>query len=189
MRQLFCYVDETGQDTRGQFFIVALVITEQDVEALRLTCERIEAQTGKRAKWIKTRHARRVDYMRRVLDSPLFRERLFTAVYMHQRDYFTLTLRAIAHALPLAGRAEYQAIIRIDGLPREQERAVTLQLRRMGVGVGRVKGVRRDENDALIRLADALCGLARAAREGQPEMQALWERALQAGVVRAEEMG
>lgn len=190
MRQLFCYVDETGQDTRGQFFIVALVIAEQEVEALRLACERIEAQTGKRAKWIKTRHVRRLDYMRRVLDSPVFRGRLFTTVHTHQRDYFTLTLRAIEHALTLAmgAESEYQATIRIDGLPSEQERAATLQLRRMGVGAGRVKGVRRDENDALIRLADALCVLARAAREGQPEMKTLWERALQAGVVRAEEM-
>lgn len=189
MRQLFCYVDETGQDTQGEFFIVALVIAEQDIEALRLACERIETQTGKRAKWIKTRYARRVDYMRQVLDSPTFHRRLFTVIYTNQRDYFTLTLRAIAHALTLGGGEDYQATIRIDGLPRKHERAAALQLRRMGVARGHVKGVRRDENDALIRLADALCGLARAAREGQAEMQALWERALQAGVVRAVDAG
>jgi len=50
----------------------------------------------------------------------------------------------------------YEATIRIDGLPRTQARLATLELRRMGIAGGRVKGVRRDENDALIRLADAI---------------------------------
>lgn len=57
MRRLYCYVDETGQDTRGALFIVAVVIAEEDAEHLRRVCERIERETGKRAKWIRTRYA------------------------------------------------------------------------------------------------------------------------------------
>ena len=41
-----------------------------------------------------------------------------------------------------------------------------------------LRGVRREEADALIRLADACCGFVRAALSGrQPEMAALFERA------------
>ncbi|MBI3764763.1 MAG: DUF3800 domain-containing protein [Chloroflexi bacterium] len=184
MRHLFCYVDETGQDTRGVLFIVAVVIAEDDVEAVRQACERIERATGKRAKWIKTRYARRLEYARQVLAESAFRGRLYAATHLNQRDYLRLTLQTIAEALKDTGGGKYEATIRIDGLPRTQERLATLELRRMGVAGGRVKGVRRDENDALIRLADAICGLCRAAREDQPEMKALWERAVKAGVVR-----
>jgi hypothetical protein len=184
MRRLFCYVDETGQDTRGELFVVAVVIAEEDVEIVRRACERIELESGKRAKWIKTKYARRLEYIRRVLAEPVFRGRLFAALYKGRRDYLRLTLEAVAQSLAVAGGEEYEATIRIDGLPRTQERLATLELRRMGVAGGRVKGVRKDENDTLIRLADALCGLCRAAREGQPEMQVLWQRAARAGAVR-----
>ena len=184
MRRLFCYVDETGQDTRGALFIVAVVIADEEAESLRQVCERIERDTGKRAKWIKTRYSRRLECVRRVLAEPAFRGRLYAATYLNQRDYFRRTLDTIAQALADTTSERYEATIRIDGLPRTQERLATLELRRMGIAGGRVKGVRRDENDALIRLADAICGLCRAAREGQPEMRTLWERAIRAGVVR-----
>jgi len=183
-QRLFCYVDETGQDTRGALFIVAVVIAEHEVETVRQACERIERDTGKRAKWIKTRYSRRLDYIRQVLAEPAFRGRLYVATYLNRREYFRLTLATIAQALTVAGGEKYEATIRIDGLPRAQERVATLELRRMGVGGGRVKGIRKDENDSLIRLADAVCGLSRAAREGQPEMQALWDRAIRAGILR-----
>lgn len=184
MSRLFCFADETGLDTQGAVFIVAVVIAEEDVEALRKFCERVERETGKRAKWIKTRYARRVEFMRRVLADPAMRGRLFAATYLNRRDYLQMTLETIAGALASVGGEHPEATIRIDGLPRSQERTAALRLRRMGVAGGRVKGVRKDENDALIRLADAMCGLCRAAREGQPEMIALWGKAVRRGIVR-----
>ncbi len=47
-----------------------------------------------------------------------------------------------------------------------------------------MRGVRKDENDALIRLADAICGFARAALEGQTTMQELFERGKQNGFLK-----
>jgi hypothetical protein len=44
-----------------------------------------------------------------------------------------------------------------------------------------VRGVRKDENDALIRLADAVCGLVRAAMEGQDGMRKLYEKGKKLG--------
>jgi hypothetical protein len=47
----------------------------------------------------------------------------------------------------------------------------------------RVRGV-KDESDALVRLADAVCGLMSAAVEGQPTMAALFERGIETGWLR-----
>jgi hypothetical protein len=95
-----------------------------------------------------------------------------------------LTTQAIAQALSATGETDYKATILIDGLARTQERLVGNQLRQLGVHTKKVRGVKKDENDALIRLADAVCGLVRAATEGQIAMRALLEQGIQIGVFR-----
>ena len=108
----------------------------------------------------------------------------YTATYTDRRDYFDMTLQTVAQVLARAGGEPLAATIRIDGLPRSQERLASRALRRLGLAGGRVKGVRRDENDALIRLADAMCGLSRAAHEGQSEPKTIWRGAVTAGMIK-----
>jgi len=72
----------------------------------------------------------------------------------------------------------------IDGLPRAHELQARQHLTRLGVHAKKVRGVKKDENDALIRLADALCGFVRGAIEGQPEMKELFDQAIKSGSVR-----
>jgi hypothetical protein len=103
-------------------------------------------------------------------------------VSYNRLDYLEATVQAIAGTLRLVESAEYQATVLIDGLPRSEERAVGLQLRRLGVPVKKVRGV-KDENDVLIRLADAVCGFVRAALEGQSAMRSLLDEQLRLGVV------
>ena len=63
-QKLYCYVDETGQDTLGQFFIVAVVITEDVREQLIARLEHIEQVSRKgKAKWTASRPAQRLAYM------------------------------------------------------------------------------------------------------------------------------
>jgi hypothetical protein len=64
------------------------------------------------------------------------------------------------------------------------EQVIGLQLRRSGVHAKKVKGIKKDENDALIRLADAVCGLVRGAIEGQSAMQTLFEQGIQIGALK-----
>lgn len=45
-QKLYCYVDEIGQDTEGQLFLVSVVVTEQEQEAFARELERIEAESG-----------------------------------------------------------------------------------------------------------------------------------------------
>ena len=50
--KLYCYVDETGQDTMGRLFLVVLVLTAGQRDQLAADAERIEAQSLKgTAKW------------------------------------------------------------------------------------------------------------------------------------------
>lgn len=184
MTKLYCYVDETGQDTRGKLFIVSVVVTEQEREQLRQLCEAIERDSRKgQRKWIKTAYNRRLAYIQRVMEAPIFQGRLNFAVYQDAQDYTALTVRTIARALDAAGVEDYKATVFIDGLPRSLEQAVGLQLRLSGAHAKKVKGIKKDENDALIRLADAVCGLVRSAMEDQPEMKVLFEQGIRAGVL------
>jgi len=104
-----------------------------------------------------------------VLERPIFEGKSNFAVYRDAQDYPALTVQTIARALSATGETDYKVTVFIDGLPRSLERAVGLQLRRSGIRAKKVRGL-KDENDALIRLADAVCGLVRGATEEQPAM-------------------
>ena len=45
-QKLYCYVDETGQDTEGRLFLVSVVITEQEREEFARELEQIESEPG-----------------------------------------------------------------------------------------------------------------------------------------------
>lgn len=186
-KKFFCYVDETGQHTEGELFIVSVVVVPgpQREDVLEL-CEAIEQTTGKGSfKWVRTARKTRHDYMQEMMGRQLIKKDCLTfATYRNRQDYTDMTVQTIAWALWSVAGDDYKATVRIDGLPRHQERAVGLILRRRGVQVKKVRGVKRDENDPLIRLADALCGLVREAEEGRTEMKALFERGLQQGSLR-----
>ena len=81
-RKLYCYVDESGQDTKGKLFVVAVVITAEERERIIDLLEAIELVTGKhRMKWIRTSHARRLAYVRRVLSLSILRNKLSVALF------------------------------------------------------------------------------------------------------------
>jgi len=44
-QKLYCYVDETGQDTKGELFIVSVVVVGWDRDALAEQLEMIERET------------------------------------------------------------------------------------------------------------------------------------------------
>lgn len=181
--KLYCYVDESGQDTQGQLFIVAVVVLGQDRDLLRRLCLDIEADSRKGSrKWAKSNQMRRLSYMEGILTRSEFQGKLYFGISHSTQDYQTATAHTIADALGLAASSEYRATILVDGLPRTVERDMALILRRSGLPVRKVRGL-DDRNEPLIRLADALCGLVRGAGEGNIAMNALLNRALTSGWV------
>ena len=185
IQKLYCYVDESGQDSDGKFFIVSVVVTDRERDKIMELCEQIEVSTGKRyRKWIKADHAKRIDYIRRILRETIFSSKLNVAIYRNRKEYLALTVLTIARAILSREEEDYKATILIDGLPRAHEKWVGSELRHLRIQVRKVRGTRTDENDAMIRLADAVCGLVRGAMEGNVEMQNLVEQAKNRGLLK-----
>ena len=89
-----------------------------------------------------------------------------------------LTVLTTARAILRAQSSPSPVVVYVDGLPKSRLRWFGVELRRLSIRTDKIVGVRREEADALIRLADACCGFVRAALSGrQPEMAALFERA------------
>ena len=186
MNKLYCYVDESGQDTHGDLFVVCVVLLSEERHQVALRCETIELETGRgNVKWSKTRYDKRLAYIRRILQEPILEGKLSCFTHRNSIDYLSLTIQAVAATVLSTVQQPYKVTVLIDGLARSQYRDVGSRLRQSGISVRKVRGVKQDENDALIRLADSLCGFVRAAIEEEGEMRVLCERAKRERYLRA----
>jgi len=184
-KKLYCYVDETGQDTKGRFFLVAIVITGEEREELIKELEKIEAESLKGiSKWKKTSPQRRITYIERILDNRLFADKISYAAFTSGQDYQEMTIvatsKAIISAAPLNN---YEASVYVDGLSRTDRFVVGAGLRHRHVRVKRVRGI-TDESNALIRLADAVAGFVRDCIEGDENMKPLYQKVIAAGLLK-----
>ena len=167
MKKLYCYVDETGQDTKGVFFLVALVLFSEDRSALRNTLRHIEKRSGKiTRKWMKTTLQQKEAYLKDILNVPALQHAIFYVHFPHTTDYLSCVIEAIARGIAKKAERDYKAVILIDGLGKHERKAVGARLRVKKVHTEKVRGV-RDESDEFIRLADAIAGFVRDYLEGR----------------------
>ena len=176
MNNIYCYVDESGQDTQGDFFYVSVIIV--NTVRLRDEGERrlldIESRTGKgRAKWTNTNYVKRANYLQSVTNIVALRDCIFYSRHINTRDYITSTVDTIVQAIRQYVTDEYRATIEIDGLNKKTVRGIAKLLKEKGVICRKVRGV-KDENNAWIRLADAIAGFSRHAYENKPYIQNLY---------------
>ena len=170
-KKLYCYVDENGQDTQGRIFIVSVVVTEENRYELLILCEELEkiSQKGK-DKWRTAKHERRMRYMRHIIADDRFKATLRYGVFKNTKDYDTLTITGIVSAVKWGKpNSPYTTMVYIDGLSKTKRFEYGARLRHMGLPVRRIKAVRKDEADALIRLADSVAGFVRDALDGKSE--------------------
>lgn len=173
-QKLYCYIDETGQDTEGRMFIVAVVATGSERDELTREAERIEQATGKSIKkWHRAVFSRKVEYMRAILSSPLFAHTLFFAHYTETKAYLDLMVYTAARAILLKAQGPYKTTVIVDGLSQTEAPRFARGLRNLHISVRKVRGI-KDKSDALIRLADALAGFVRDYREKKPYAQELY---------------
>lgn len=170
MQKLYAYVDESGQDTKGALFVVGVVMLENERDAVLKELERIEEKSGKKnIKWHKARPDFREAYIRAITQSSCFANTLFFETFGESKEYLEMTSYATAKAIiKKAGEQEYSVIVYIDGLNKTDVSYFGRELKALNIRHRKVRGVRRDENNAFIRLADALCGLVRDARDDNP---------------------
>ena len=179
--KLYVYVDESGQDTKGTYFIVVVVIVDQKVVSeLEEQLTRIERETGKVKrqgirKWTDTRRKEKTAYLTRLLQIPELQQSIFSLSFQNTKDYTHLTIFTLAQAIQKKATTDYQAYIMIDGLNAKERSLILKGLREMGIKQRKLVGG-RDESHALLRLADAMAGFIRDHEEGQPYAQDLYRR-------------
>ncbi len=183
--KLYCYVDETGLDVRSTTFCVSVIVAQADREQMDQELLAIEKASGKKErKWLDSNDERRVRYMTDVLTTPLFHGKLYFALYPPTKNYLPKTILTIARAILRHAHTEnYKATVFVDGLPKSRIGYVGTALRRLRVKTDKVRGIRSETESALIRLADALCGFVRAAKEGRDDLGELLEVALEHKVI------
>jgi len=183
-QKLYCYVDESGQDTKGQLFLVSVVVSEQEYEAFCRALEQIEQTTKKGLlKWHKTAFERKVAYIKAIIAHPLFPETIFFSHYTQTQAYVDLTVYTTAKAIIQKARGDYKATVIVDGLSGTEVRRFAKGLRQLNIRVKKVRGA-RDEGNPGIRLADAIAGFVRDYLEGQAYAQALYQEAKARRVIR-----
>ena len=192
MHKLYCYVDESGQDTVAQpgqirIFIIAVAVFETNRAELEQACEAYEVKSGKgKRKWNHCNPESRRNYIRMVVDDRRFQGGLcyFQSDPPRQPEFDACTITGIAKAIQWKQHdLNYTSEIYVDGISGAKQAEYARELRRIGVHVHRVHRA-RDESYALIRLADALAGLVRAAIAGKDQEAAeLLRKATRKGVI------
>jgi hypothetical protein len=169
-QKLYAYVDESGQDTEGRFYVVSVALFGTDRDTVLARLEALEDRSRKgRVKWRRARYAYRQAYIAGLLDMPLLAESIFVTTFRHARNYFELTVESTARAITAKTQGRpYRVTIFVDGLTRPEQATFTHRLRARGIARKKVRGVRDEQSNAGVRLADALCGLIRDADEGEP---------------------
>jgi hypothetical protein len=183
-QKLYCYVDETGQDTASNVFIVVAVLSDRDQENLRAALIAIEQQAGVgRSKWHDAKPARRLRYIELVLERKVGQEEVFFGSYPKPLPYLLPMIEVLEHAIKANAAPSYTARVFVDGIDRKKAAELTNALRLHGVFLEMVRG-RRDESEPIIRLADMWAGCIRRALSGKAEERALLQRAIEKNYIK-----
>ncbi len=187
MQKLYCYVDESGQDTKGRFFVVSVVVLEENRNQMLQELEKIETESGKKyIKWHKARHLFREIYFEKIAQTALFANTIFFETFTNGDYYLKMTSYTTAKAiLKKAQKKSYTASIYIDGFNKKEVAVFSEEIRALRINKRKVRGVKRDENNAFIRFADALCGLVRDVEDGRKWAVEMLHKLQKRGVVSA----
>lgn len=100
----------------------------------------------------------------------------FFGIYPKPIHYFFPVVEIIEKAVMHMASKDYIARVYVDGANVTVARSLTNALRSRGVSTLMAKG-KRDESEALIRLADMWAGCIRSALLGKKDAKELFERA------------
>ena len=186
-QKLYCYVDETGQDTEGRLYIVATVVVGDERDSLNDFLGEAEAKSGKtRRKWTKSRDKERHQYIELALIPRQFKGKIFYKIYKDSKAYEDLMVLVIGRAINIYTTTrditDYKATIVIDGLQDRVQKRVTKSLRQLGIKMRKVVGG-RDESSPLLRLADNLAGMIRESEENKGDYKKIVSKLSDQGVI------
>jgi len=118
VKKLYCYVDESGQNTKGRIFVVSIVLTDQTRDELLKICEQLEQVSGKRKdKWGDAGHEERMRYLKHIFADDRFKGCLRYELFHQTVDYDNATVKGIVTAVKWEKQiGKYTTVVYIDGL-------------------------------------------------------------------------
>lgn len=163
-QKLYCFVDESGQDSLGKIFIVSIVVTGPEYMELEKLCLKLETVSEKgKVKWHGSRRKNRLLFMGEIIDSSKFTGKLCFTVHtdITTSDFDFHTAVSIAETLHAKQTADQvSSEVYVDGLTKSKRPQYALQLRKLGISNARLHRA-TNQSSPLIRLADSLAGLIR----------------------------
>lgn len=175
--KLYCYVDETGQDTEGRLFLVVIILKQKE-QLMRLQEElnKIEKSTKKNVlKWTKTPFKIREKYLKELVGLKELKEAIFYSIYRETKEYTALTSLTIAKAIFAKKEHNYTVNIVIDGLNKREMEKIRQELKKLTVHYNKIRGM-KDEQSVFLRLADAIAGFLRDCTEKQPYTKSILKK-------------
>lgn len=139
-QKIYCYVDETGQDTAGKLFLVSVIIQCSDLDEADQKLKDIEKQSDKKKrKWKISSPKQRISYIQQTIESNLFQNSIFFAKYEDTKAYVPLTILTTANAIlaKVKKEKEYKANVWVDGLRKTERRRFSAGLRKLQVSTGK----------------------------------------------------
>jgi hypothetical protein len=187
-KKIYCYVDETGQDTAGRLFVVVAVMISGDRQEILAFLEAAEDRSGgrRRPDWSKSNRRRLEKYLDEVIRPGPLTGRVFYQVFKASREYERLTAETVIHALRTfalrEGLKDFKATIIVDGLTQTAAHRLRRFLLGHGIRIDKIRG-ERDESSAFLRLADAMARPLRRAQESDWPSRAFIQKAKKDGVL------
>lgn len=184
LTKLYCYVDETGQDTKGELFLVVVVLKEiENLSSLEIKLIEIEDKTGKKQlKWRKTSNAIKKTYLGRLLQINDLKRSIFYSKYRDSKEYPKLTSLTIAKAVLAKQEKNYSVTVVIDGLNDREREVVREELKKLKIKYRKIRGM-KDEQSVFLRLADAMAGFLRDIDEEKKYTKSFLKRLQTAQIV------
>jgi hypothetical protein len=183
-QKLYCYVDETGQDTGSEYFITAVVISQGNQQPIRQDLEIIERQTKIfKRKWYRAGSEQRMRFIEQVFKYGNKFGRIFYAVHQKPTRTYSAWTEAIVSAVTEIAPNYYRARVYVDGIDHKKATQLTKILRARGIKLSMVRTT-RDETEVMIRLADRMAGLVRAANEQQSNYAELLAEGKNIGIIK-----
>lgn len=185
MSKLYGYFDENGLETRGRIFVVAGVMLQPPVDSIRAQLDTLEQDTGKgKTKWSASKHPARMAYIRSIFSNTMLQGHLCYVVFRNTQDYDAAMISAIERIVTSYAMPDDVINIYVDALSKTKRQMYKKELKRLGLLMHQLRGVAKDENDAVIRLVDALAGFIRDAVDmPEGEIGRLWSQACQKRIV------
>lgn len=167
MKKLYCFVDETGQDTKGEFFLVSIVLKEkQDLDDLEQKLLKLESASGKFLKWKKLSFKDKNNLLGNLGKIPELKNTIYYSVYHDSLAYTPLVSLSIAKAVLAQGENETITTVTIDGLNNKDREIVSHELKKLKIRYRKIRGL-KDEQSIFLRLAHVFANFLRDYEEKQ----------------------